>query len=238
MAESPNASGFLDQTLDDSYFSEQAPPSDLSAAIANMPNDSVEDLDPSLSGVSSPGARSTSVDSLANASWSEVEARALEFLASSPPTAEQELKHTGGGLDAFDLPRKVPSLPSEQLEAQRKALDFLRKKLDDADKDDWRYPTPAVFGPPKPLGLRTATGGMVGPERGREHEEGINWDEGTRDGSNWMDRAFNLERYQVDGLSQPMDDLALARDEPIEEDFGASRFGDATAEGHYGFAGR
>ncbi|GAA6000170.1 hypothetical protein JCM10207_007888 [Rhodosporidiobolus poonsookiae] len=126
-----------------------------------------------------------SVDSLANASFSEVEARALEFLGSSPPS-DAPVSLAAGNLDFLaSFPRKLPSSPTEQDAGRAKAVEFLRSKLDEAERDDWRYPAPPVFGPPPPLGLRQSSDEQLEPG-------------GTA--ASTADQAFNLERHNVDGL--------------------------------------
>ncbi|BGP14201.1 hypothetical protein JCM10213_001412 [Rhodosporidiobolus nylandii] len=122
-------------------------------------------------------------DSLANASFSEVEARALEFLASSPPASSTDAPSLSAGFDlltSLRLPRKVPTLPAEQLEAQTRAVEFLRKRLEDAERDDWMYGTPAGFG--------GGGGGGAGERREAEGEGEVGW----------ADQAFNVARYQVE----------------------------------------
>ncbi|GAA5898745.1 uncharacterized protein JCM6883_003414 [Sporobolomyces salmoneus] len=202
-----------------------------------------------LSAASSP-ARSTSsgADSLAGEPASEIERVALDFISNPPLSHSDQLKELGGGLDAFDLPRPPTSslTRDEMMELEKKAIEFLKKKVADADQDDWMYPTPAVFGPPKPLGLRNAPGmggtggGMGGPQRGREGEEGVGWDDKDGNGSEWIDRAFNLERYQVEGLSGTMNELDLATtNEPqlVEDWQGGTSFGDNVDDGGYSFTG-
>ncbi|GAA5982365.1 hypothetical protein JCM11641_006958 [Rhodosporidiobolus odoratus] len=119
---------------------------------------------------SSPSSRS--VDSLANATFSEVEARALEFLASSPPSDTNAVSFEG----LANLPRKIPTLPTERSEAQAQAVEFLRTRLEVADRDDWIYPTPPAF--LSPTARNTQDEQDCQPEMG------------------WTDRAFNLDRYQ------------------------------------------
>ncbi|GAA5946662.1 hypothetical protein JCM3765_000336 [Sporobolomyces pararoseus] len=214
--------------------------------------------EPTLSAASSP-ARSTSscADSLAGQPYNEVERVALEFISNPPLSHQQQLQQLGGGLDPFDLPRPpTSSLTKEELkELEAKAMEFLKRKLQDADQDDWMYPSPQVFGPPKPLGLRNAPGmggsGTAGGSiRGREFEEGVGWDDKDGNGSDWIDRAFNLERYQVEGLSGTMNELDLGIaatntastsnfDEPpaVEDWQGGGAFGDSVDHGGYCFTG-
>jgi hypothetical protein len=211
--------------------------------------------EPTLSAASSPARSSSSCDdSLAGQPASEVERIALEFISNAPPSQQQQLQQVGGGLDPFDLPRpSISSLSKEELkDLEAKAMEFLKKKVNEVDQDDWMYPTPAVFGPPKPLGLRNAPGigggGAGGPPRGREFEEGVGWDDKDGNGSDWIDRAFNLERYQVEGLSGTMNELDLAaatttttsnfEEPPAVEDWqGGGGFGDSVDEGGYSFTG-
>ncbi|GAA5982010.1 hypothetical protein JCM5350_000612 [Sporobolomyces pararoseus] len=211
--------------------------------------------EPTLSAASSP-ARSTSscADSLAGQPYNEVERVALEFISNPPLSHQQQLQQLGGGLDPFDLPRPpTGSLTKEELkDLESKAMEFLKKKLQDAEQDDWMYPTPQVFGPPKPLGLRNApgiggSGNAGGAIRGREFEEGVGWDDKDANGSDWIDRAFNLERYQVEGLSGTMNELDLGiaasrttnfEEPPAVEDWqGGATFGDSVDHGGYSFTG-
>lgn len=222
------------------------------------PDLSESEPDPTLSAASSP-ARSTSswADSLAGQHPDEVERVALDFISNPPASDHEQLVQLGGGLDAFDLPRAPTSTLTrdEVVDLEKKALEFLKRKVLDADRDDWMYPTPAVFGAPKPLGLRNASGtvgagAMAGPERGREREEGVGWDDKDGNGPDWVDRAFNLERYQVEGLSGTLHELDLAAvtttttdsndfDPPprVEDWQGRASFGDTLDEGGYPYAG-
>ncbi|GAA5879233.1 hypothetical protein JCM8547_003939 [Rhodosporidiobolus lusitaniae] len=166
-----------------------------------------DDLD--LPSSSSPGNRS--VDSLADASFSEVEARALEFLADAPPPPpghEHQPQHPPP--TAFDLladfPLKKPSSPADEADAHASAVRFLRKQLDDAD--DWTHPTPPAFDLPLPLDLSSRSGGGG---------------EGTAAGGGWSDQAFNLERFQVADVPE-VD--AWAHEDPLMAGE-QSRFGDA-----------
>ncbi|GAA5887195.1 hypothetical protein JCM6882_002445 [Rhodosporidiobolus microsporus] len=149
-------------------------------SFAQDDDDAIADL--SLSSYGSPSA-----DSLADASHGEVEARALEFLASSPPTSDSAA--LASAFDALDdLPRTVPTLPADQLDGHSKAVDFLRKKLDDAERDDWMFSTPSAFSPPPVLGLRGS---------GERDDDS----EAMGDALPWADRAFNLERYTAGGVA-------------------------------------
>ncbi|GAA5844188.1 hypothetical protein JCM5353_000277 [Sporobolomyces roseus] len=229
-----------DVERDDSYFSQHS-------ASLPLQEGSVDptEPDPTLSAVSSPAHSSASVvDSLAGANWQDVEQIVLESISNAPPTRQQELRELGGGVDAFDgLPRKLTGMGREELiEAEKRAMDYLKKMVEDSDQDDWMYPTPQVFGPSKSLGLRSDQ--EKGPERGREGEEGVGWDDKDGNGPAWMDRAFNLERYQVEGLSGSLNELGIAtinaREEPLVEDWQGSGggFGDTIEEeGGFSFNG-
>ncbi|GAA5869343.1 hypothetical protein JCM16303_000436 [Sporobolomyces ruberrimus] len=234
-----------DASFDESY--EQSPPLNRPRHVS-PPSES--EPEPTLSAASSPARSTTScTDSLAGQPPDEVERVALEFLSTAPLSHQEELSQLGGGLDAFDLPRPpTSSLSKEELsDLEHKALEFLKKKLQDSDQDDWMFPTPPVFGPPKPLGLRNSQG--MGVQRGREHEEGVGWDDKDGNGTDWIDRAFNLERYEVEGLSGTMDELDLAttttttttnrfeETAPVEDWQGGGGFGDSVGEGGYSFEG-
>ncbi|GAA5843205.1 hypothetical protein JCM11251_001681 [Rhodosporidiobolus azoricus] len=151
---------------------------------------------------SSPSCRSP--DSLADASYSEVEARALDFLASSPPSTEPSA--LPAAFDALDdLPRKLPTLPADQLEGHLKAVEFLRRRLDDAEGDDWMYRTPAVFDAP-------ATVEAKGSSTRSEAE-----DEMLGEPLTWTDRAFNLERY---GVADSSAEVAWLVEDPLRGENG------------------
>lgn len=213
----------LEHHLRDYYV----PPSPSLSPSLNLQDERDLGLEPAstLSAASSP-ARSTSsyADSLAGQPPDEVERVALELISNAPPSHEHQLQQVGGGLDPFvDLPRPpIANLSrDESKELEKKAVEFLKRKLQDADQDDWMYPSPPVFGPPKPLGLRNAPGGTGGGQaiggavRGREFEEGLGWDDKDGNGPHWSDRAFNYERYQVEGLRNELDDLDLGIASPL-----------------------
>ncbi|GAA6059722.1 hypothetical protein JCM10212_000250 [Sporobolomyces blumeae] len=191
-----------------------------------------------LSAASSPARSTSDVDSLANVPWHDVEQIALDLVSTVPVSRERELAHLGGGLDAFDLPRAPCATSKDHLdELERKALEFLKAKVDDTDKDDWMFATPAVFGPPKPLAMRNAAAELGGVETAREDDEGVGWHDKDGNGSDWIDRAFNLERYPVEGISGTLGGLEIADDEPLVDDWqGARGFSDSGEQG-YRFAG-
>ncbi|GAA5938261.1 uncharacterized protein JCM15063_000684 [Sporobolomyces koalae] len=198
--------------------------------------------EPTLSAASSPARSTSDVDSLVGLPFSQVETVALDLIANAPPSHEEQLKAIGGGVDAFDLPRKSTTIREELVEQEKKAIEFLRRKVQDMDQDDWMYSTPAVFGPPRPLGLQTAS--VSGLERGREFEEGVGWDDKDGNGTGWIDRAFNLESYRVEGLSGTLNELDVAREDPayeeppaVEDWQGAGTFSDSLGEGGYSFTG-
>ena len=227
-----------DLERDDSYFSQH------SASLAQQDlEDSVDptEPDPTLSAASSPARSSDSVvDSLANATFEDIHQIVLDSLMKAPLTRQQELRELGGGLDAFDgLPRKVGMGREELIEEEKRAMVYLKGMVDDSDLDDWKYHTPQVFGPCKSLGL-----GGTREERGREGEVGIGEEGKDANGPGWIERAFNLERYQVEGLSGSLNGLDIQTnritDTIAEEDWqgSAGGFGDSMAEeGGYSFNG-
>ncbi|GAA5896108.1 hypothetical protein JCM8208_007529 [Rhodotorula glutinis] len=171
-----------DAAPDESYFS--------SASHRPSPNASLEPdlLEPDAS-FSSASSSTSSPDSLAGAPFSDVEARALEFLSASPPTTAP-----AAGFCLEDLPRPVPTTPHARDETHTAALDFLRRSLDEADKDEWRYRTPAVFGVPSAAAASSPSMGQA--FSGDARNVGLEEDAALP----WQDRAFNVERWQVDGL--------------------------------------
>ncbi|GAA6019192.1 hypothetical protein JCM11491_001412 [Sporobolomyces phaffii] len=217
--------------------------------------------EPTLSAASSP-ARSTSscADSLAGLPAGEVERVALEFLTSDPgPDAAAAAAARGGLVDAFDLPRPpLATLTRDQVvELERTALAYLARAVADADADDWKYPTPTVFGPPRRIGLHrfqpqqhagsAASGGEAA-------EEGVGWDDKDGNGSAWLDRAFNLESYNAlddpSALTDSLDELDLAEPGPrttatrdddgpelVHDGQGRDAFGDSVGDGGYSFVG-
>lgn len=201
-ATAPDDTNDQDDLPEDYSFNSEAP---------SVPYDA-EDVEADLTQLSASSPGSRSVDSLADADYEQVELRALEFLAahSSPPLSDD------APLPAFDnlanFPTKLPNHAGEQATAHAKAIQFLRQKLDETDADDWRYTTPAVFGPPPALGLRS------------EREGGVAGDEEAGAGDQpWVDSAFNLERHQVEGI--PDQEVWLHEDPMV--DHRAARFGDA-----------
>ncbi|GAA5845440.1 hypothetical protein JCM9279_003032 [Rhodotorula babjevae] len=181
----------MDAGLDESYFS--------STSHRPSPNASLEPdlLEPDAS-FSSASSSTSSPDSLAGAPFTDVEARALEFLSASPPkTAPTAL------FRLEDLPRPVPSAAHDREEAHAEALEFLRRSLDEADKDEWRYRTPAVFAVP------SAAAAVASPSAGQALV-GDALNVGLDDDAMqpWQDRAFNVERWQVDGLEGAADGAA------------------------------
>lgn len=113
-------------------------------------------------------------DSLAAASPTEVEERALELLA-----LDTDDESATPRFSAASIPRKLPT-GSEEKEGREAAVAFLRKCVKDAEGTDWMYETPCVFGPPVALDTRRGEGGTGG--------EGVN-------GTAWIDEAFNIESY-------------------------------------------
>jgi len=168
---------------DESYFS--------SASHRPSPNASLEPdlLEPDAS-FSSASSSTSSPDSLAGAPFTDVEVRALEFLSASPPSTAP-----AAGFRLEDLPRPIPSTPHARDEAHTAALDFLRRSLDEADKDEWRYRTPAVFAVP-------SAAAAASPSAAQAFAGGDALNVGLDDDAAqpWQDRAFNVERWQVDGL--------------------------------------
>ncbi|BGP48225.1 hypothetical protein JCM10450v2_004097 [Rhodotorula kratochvilovae] len=193
-----------DETLDESYFS-----SHPASSTASLEPDLLE---PEASFSSSSSTASTP-DSLANASFTDVEARALEFLSASPPSTAPV-----AGFRLEDLPRAVPATPHERDEAHAAALDFLRRSLDEAEKDEWRYRTPAVFAAPGSSAMGAHADALnIGLDEAAERP--------------WQDRAFNVERWQVEGLEGALDGLAGGEAPPLEAGEWSGRF----EEGEGGF---
>ncbi|GAA6053793.1 hypothetical protein JCM3770_003039 [Rhodotorula araucariae] len=195
-----------DETLDNSYF-------------ASHPASSTASLEPDLlepeASFSSSSSTASTPDSLANASFTDIEARALEFLSASPPSAAPI-----AGFRLEDLPRAVPTTALERDEAHAAALDFLRRSLDEAEKDEWRHRTPAVFAAPS--APASATGAPadalnVGLDDAAERP--------------WQDRAFNVECWQVEGLGWGLDGFAGTEAPPLEAAEWSGRF----EEGEGGF---
>lgn len=120
------------------------------------------------------------VDSLAGASPTEVEERALELLAHDTDD-ESPLPR----FSAADIPRRLPA-GSQEKEARDGAVAFLRKCVKDAESTDWMFETPEVFGPPVALDTRRGEGGGKGTV--------------------WLDEAFNIESYgsESDGSEYPV----------------------------------
>ncbi|TNY19442.1 hypothetical protein DMC30DRAFT_304109 [Rhodotorula diobovata] len=193
-----------DEPLDESYFS-----SHPASATASIEPDALEP-DASFSSASS---TSSSPDSLADASFSTIEARALEFLGTSPPS-------TGpvAGFRLEDLPRPVPPTPHERDEAHAAALDFLRQSLDEADKDEWRYRTPAVFAAPSAAAPSAGAGART---------DALNVGLDDAAAQPWQDRAFNPERWEVEGLEAV--DAAGADAPPLEALDWSGRFDEGEA---------
>ncbi|GAA6042707.1 hypothetical protein JCM8097_003758 [Rhodosporidiobolus ruineniae] len=207
-----------DSTPDDAYsFRSEA------ASVSQQPLHEPDlSSDPDLDGADQPA--SPSADSLLGASFAEVQARALDFLASSsPPTARHGLPSTAAvaappPFDVLaDLPRRSLALPPDELDLQhRNALDFLRARLDDAERDDWRYSTPPAFAA---AGAGASSLAATSPPAA------------SADDASWADRAFNLDRYQVDDLPDPPVDDVWRVEDPLTEGAGAGAgagFGDST----------
>ncbi|BGO91417.1 hypothetical protein NBRC10512_003077 [Rhodotorula toruloides] len=207
-----------------SYFSPGASPA-LSASA-----DPLDPFDPSFAHPPSPGASSTTsssvVDSLAGAPYADVEARALEFLSASPPSTTPD-----PGFGWKDIPSRIraPVPPTDVDidvdEAQSRAIDYLRKMLDEAERDEWMYETPAVFGPPRAVGVEESR--LAGREAvGRD---ALDVERG------WTDRAFNIERWQVEGLGgrETGFDEGLAGFEGFETGEEGARFAEGEVGGVY-----
>ncbi|KWU41948.1 hypothetical protein RHOSPDRAFT_27301 [Rhodotorula sp. JG-1b] len=177
----------LDYSLDADMM--DGPSADNTTAADMTPARGAAAPDASVA-LSSPADSTASFpDSLANAPAADVEAKASALLA-MPSTAVPSRPLPG--FEWHDIPRQVPTRPLEQDEARRSALDFIGKMLEKADRDDWMYKTPAVFGPPDPLRLREGAGGRSESE---ETAGGL-----LRGGSTapWQDECFNIEHYNVE----------------------------------------
>lgn len=131
---------------------------------------------------------STNADSLLDATSEEVEARALELLATSTPDGGDNASmgsHTAPTLDPLDdLPRDSRRLwrTGELKQEHDSAVAFLRQCVERAEDNDWMYTTPSVFAPPRMLDPRAGAGADGGVEAAAE----------------WMDRAFNLDAYGIE----------------------------------------
>ncbi|BGO99666.1 cell wall protein [Rhodotorula toruloides ATCC 204091] len=183
---SPNSPVQDSGTLDPSYFS---------PALSASPADPLDPFDPSLAHPPSPGASSTTssatnVDSLAGDPYADVEARALELLSAEPSSTSPD-----PGFGWKDIPARVRGPGPTDVdahEAQSRAIDYLRKMLDEAERDEWMFDTPPVFQPPRGVGVEESRfASRQGVEAG-----------GLESGMGWTDRAFNIERWQVEGLGR------------------------------------
>ncbi|BGP24680.1 hypothetical protein JCM10295v2_003598 [Rhodotorula toruloides] len=206
-----------DQVLDDSYFSSHEP--SMSRSASADPLDALEN--PPSPGASSTASSASVVDSLAGAPYADVEAKALEFLSASPPTTAPD-----AGFTAKEIPARIrapgPTTDVEAHEAQAKAVEYLRKMLDDAERDEWLYDTPAVFHPSRGVGIQDSR--LSRRNEGGPAVDGL--DEVARTTS-WADRAFNLERWQVDGLGGVAGDEGSMRWEAFEVDDPSARSNDS-----------
>lgn len=177
----------LDYSLDADMM--DGPTGNNSAAAEMTPARGVATADVSAA-LSSPADSTASLpDSLANAPAADVEAKARALLA-IPSTAVPSRPLPD--FEWHEIPRQVPTRLHEQDEARRNALDFIGKMLEKADRDDWMYKTPAVFGPPEPLRLREGAGA-----RGESEEIAGGLHRGGS-AAPWQDEWFNIERYNVE----------------------------------------
>ncbi|KAK4699782.1 hypothetical protein P7C70_g6475, partial [Phenoliferia sp. Uapishka_3] len=199
---------------------------------APSPADASDSEAPSF--ISEPSNTSTDqadTDSLIDASASEVEARALEFLhddsAPHPLSSSSTLLHhsaqtaaeiaariaaLGPSIGLNDLPRKIPKSIEQQEEQQAFAVAFLRKCLDEAEDTDWMYRTPPAFAAP----------GALDPRGG---------DSATKDagdGTAWLDDAFNLESYPA------FEDEGAEEGHALDEGGGGLQFMDLGGESQFG----
>lgn len=187
-------------------FNDSLPDADMSSPRANDTTDADathgEDAatgvhDASLASSSPADSTASFPDSLANASAADVEAKAQALLA-MPSTAIPPAPQPG--FDWFELPRRTPTLPHEQETARRHALDYISKMLEKADRDEWMYKTPEVFGPPRRPRLREG-----GSNRSEVDEEAGIFARGVPSATVWHDGCFNLESYHVDGVDDSWD---------------------------------
>lgn len=146
---------------------------------------------------------SSVADSLAHAPAADVEARAQELLSQPNTSAVPARPDPGFGWDA--VPREVPTRPDERDQGRQRARDFIAKMLDEADRDDWMYEMPAVFGPPRPVQVRDRKGSGVGTT-----EATLEAIEAAPAKAPWQDSAFNLESYQVDDAEPNWDGFDAA----------------------------
>lgn len=177
----------LDYSLDADMM--DGPSADNTSTAEMTPARGAAAADASVAPSSPADSTASFPDSLANAPAADVEAKASALLA-MPSTAVPSRPLPG--FEWHEIPRQVPTRPPEQDEARRNALDFIGKMLEKADRDDWMYKTPAVFGPPEPLRLREGAGGRGESE---ETSGGL-----LRGGSTapWQDECFNIEHYNVE----------------------------------------
>ncbi|BGP55507.1 hypothetical protein JCM8202_000605 [Rhodotorula sphaerocarpa] len=180
-------------------------PADLSHSFTPNATEPEDGLDGAAADESHADASVASEeDSLRGRSPSEVEHRALALLALPAHPAVVP-------------PRPVPASAREPTDGQNEnepdvvarkkqaAIEYLSRMLDEAERDDWTYPTPRVFGPPDPVRIRDDhrsgrrqhgraldLGEDVGAAAG---EGGEGFDQLGAGSTPWPDRAFNLERY-------------------------------------------
>ncbi|GAA5881190.1 hypothetical protein JCM3774_000648 [Rhodotorula dairenensis] len=153
--------------------------------------------DASLASSSPADSTSSSPDSLADAPAADVEAKATALLAMLS-TVVPAVPHPG--FEWHQVPRQVPTQPGEQEDARRGALDFIGKMLEKADRDDWMYKTPEVFGPPRPLRLREGAS-----DRFEADQEIGRFARGGPPAAPWQDDCFNLDSYHVEGVEDAWD---------------------------------
>ncbi|GAA5983674.1 hypothetical protein JCM10908_000377 [Rhodotorula pacifica] len=184
------------------------------ASMASAP------VDASLASSSPADSTASFPDSLANAPAADIEAKAKALLA-LPSTVTPSLPHPG--FEWHELPRPVPTRPQEEEEMRRSAVNYITKMLEKADRDDWMYETPAVFGPPQPLHLRE---GGTSRSSGAAGEDAGIFASRARGATSapWQDSAFNLESYHVDGIEDAWEgfDAAAYSDEPLSAEIAAT----------------
>ncbi|GAA6003864.1 uncharacterized protein JCM10292_003421 [Rhodotorula paludigena] len=196
----------VDETLDDSYFSSRP-----ASEAANLEPDLLEP-EPSFSSASSD---TSTPDSLANADYAEVEARALDFLSASPPSTRPS-----PGFRLEDLPRPLPTSTRDCTAAQRTAIEYLKHALDDAERDDWRYRTPTVFD-------GSASRQIIGASASRDASQmNATLAGGLSADATWQDHAFNIESYAVEGLGRAFDDLPVHATQLSDANEWNGRFGE------------
>lgn len=232
LASSPNHPD--DEVLDESYFSSRAASSRGASIALEGDADPLEAFEAALADPPSPAPSSTTssaVDSLAGAPHADIEARALEFLSASPPATAPD-----AGFGWKDMPLRVrgqgpvPAEGGDAHEAQARAVDFLRKMLDEAERDEWMHDTPGVFASPRGVGGTGGDGSRLA-RRADEGFEAVDGLDAVAQTTSWQDRAFNVERWHVDGLpvsGAVFDDFAAGGGDAFEAAGGDSaRFNDS-----------